>query len=98
MKRVYVVFESMSNSWSSPGDYDYVDYDHKFIDVYDNFPAARDSITKWAESQQNVVGRHTDRTFEEITSTPGETPYDVDAKDLFIYSKRFITSTLLKSS
>lgn len=69
MKRVYVVFESMSDSHSLPEDWDYAttNYEDEFIEVYDNFPAAVRSIREWAlaeTAEDDVTYRRSDKSSE----------------------------------
>ena len=97
MKRVYAVFETRYE-----GDGPYLDeysplrwYEDKFIDVYDNFPAAIESIRVWAEDQENAISRKTDRTTEELILLDKTSPYNNETK---ILVKRVVRSTLLKSS
>ena len=89
MKRVYVVFEDRyaEDPWGT--------HEGKFIDVYDNLQAAVEYIRIWAESQQNVVDRKTDKVSETLTMLDKTDPYSNDTK---IITKRYIKSTLLKSS
>lgn len=89
MKRVYVVFEDRyaEDPWGT--------HEGKFIDVYDNLQAAVEYIRIWAESKQNVVDRKMDKLSENLTILDKTDPYANDAK---IIAKRYIKSTLLKSS
>ena len=89
MKRVYVVFEDRYTveEWGT--------HEGKFIDVYDNPQAAVESIHMWAESQQNVADRKTDKTSEYLTILNKISPYSSEDK---IIVKHYIKSTLLKSS
>ena len=96
MKRIYVVFEDHHEGGCGPfSDYICDWYDDKFIEVYDNFQAAMASIRNWADAQNNVVSRKSDRTSEELTVKNMTDPYSNDAKT---HMRRFIVSTLLKSS
>ena len=90
MKRVYMVFESMSDCHSLPEDWNYAatNYENKFIDVYDNYQAAVQSIREWAlaeTAEDDVTYRRSDKS----------SPYSNEDK---IWKKRPIESTLLKSS
>jgi len=105
MKRVYVVFEDCSDSWSTPGDYDYDqhNYGDKFIDVYDSFHGAAKSIDDWAESTKRVVNTVKERTSITIVTVPEEDLYATDPyyfkdKTLRITTRRYIKSVLVKSS
>lgn len=89
MKRVYVVFEDRyaEDPWGT--------HERKFIDVYDNLQAAEESIHTWAESQQNVMSRKTEKLKEDLAILNRADPY---ANDSRIIVKHYIESTLLKSS
>lgn len=89
MKRVYVVFEDRyaEDPWGT--------HERKFIDVYDNLQAAEESIHTWAESQQNVMSRKTEKLKEDLAILNRTDPY---ANDSRIIVKHYIESTLLKSS
>lgn len=105
MKRVYVVFEDCSDSWSTPGDYDYDQHNYggKFIDIYDSFHGAAKSIDDWAESTKRVINTVKERTSITIVTAPEEDLYATDPyyfkdKTLRITTRRYIKSTLIKSS
>jgi len=105
MKRVYVVFEDCSDSWSTPGDYDYDqhNYGDKFIDIYNSFRGAAKSIDDWAESTKRVVNTVKERTSITIVTVPEEDLYATDPyyfkdKTLRITTRRYIKSILVKSS
>ncbi len=99
MKRVYVVFESSSDSyWNEVLDdwfYLQKNYEDRFIDVYESYPAAVQSIREWAKSFSNVVHRRSDSAFEEVVLIDENSPYSNEDK---IWLKREVKSTLLKSS
>ena len=109
MKRVYVVFQSSSNTWSYPGDYDYDDdnYEDHFIEVYDNFGAAINSIRKWANSMarcNTILSRLANECSEEISIVPAD-PEDFEnnksyfeGRELKLIISRRVESVLLKSS
>lgn len=100
MKRVYMVFED-KHCEKNGSDWDWIGilpwdwYDDKFIEVFDNFPAAVASIRNWAESQSNVEKRTSARDSEELIFRSDVDPYTTEA---YGYIKRTIKSTLLKSS
>lgn len=100
MKRVYVVFESMSDFHSLPEDWNYAatNYEDEFIEVYDNFPAAVKSIREWAlaeTAEDDVTYRRSDKSSEEFCIIDKSSPYSNEDK---IWKKRVVKSTLLKSS
>lgn len=105
MNRVYVVFEACSDSWSTPGDYDYEqhNYGDKFIDIYDSFHGAAKSIDNWAESMERAVNTVKERTSITIVTAPEEDLYATDPyyfkdRTLRITTRRYIKSILVKSS
>ena len=105
MKRVYIIFEDCSDSWSVAGDYDYDEhnYGHKFIDVYSSFHGAAKSIDDWAESRKRVINQVKERTSITVVTAPEEDLYATDPyyfkdKTLRITTRRYIKSVLLKSS
>ena len=99
MKRVYMVFEDKHCGSNGP-DWDWIGppwdwYDDKFVEVFDNFPAAVASIRNWAESQSNVEKRTSARDSEELIVVSDADPYVTESYGCI---KRTIKSTLLKSS
>lgn len=97
MKRVYVIFEDRHEG-DGPFLEDYNPlkwYEDKFIEVYDNLPAAIESIRQWAECQQNTRYRNSGKTSEELTVLDNTCPYN---NETMIFLRRVIKSTLLKSS
>ena len=105
MKRVYVVFEDCSDSWSTPGDYDYDQYNYrdKFIGIYNSFHCAAKSIDDWAESTKRVINTVKERTSITIVTEPEEDLYATDpvyfkGMSLEITTRRYIKSILVKSS
>ena len=100
MKRVYCIFESMSNSYSVPEDWNYTatNYEDQFIEVYDNYPAAVQSIRDWAfaeTAEEDATYRRSDKTSEEFCIVDKNSPFSNDDK---IWKKRVVKSILLKSS
>ena len=97
MKRVYVVFESSSDNCTDYCDWIFATYNYedKFIEVYDNYQAAVQSIKEWAEQQENVISRKSNKDSEEVRSN---TPHNLYFNEDVIWRKREIRSTLLKSS
>lgn len=98
MKRVYIVLEDKHGGEYGLAlkDEDFRDgYDGKLVDVYDNFPAARNSIRIWAESYSYTTHKSNTRVSETIMIIDKNSPYSNDDK---IFMTRYIVSTLLKSS
>lgn len=97
MKRVYVVFESSSDSVSDIHDWYWAthNYEDYFIEVYDNYPTAIQSIREWALQQENVVNRRSEKSSEEVLLNVKDSPY---SNDETMWLKREVKSTLLKSS
>ena len=101
MKRVYVIFESRYDSWIEPRtsdewwEYSSRNYEDKFVDVYDNYQAAHESIRNWAKYMDSVMNRKSGKSSEELTILATESPY---SNEDTITIKREIKSVLLKSS
>lgn len=97
MKRVYVIFEDRHEG-GGPFLEEYEPlkwYENKFVDVYDNLPAAIESIRQWADCQQNVAYRNSGKASEELAILDRTCPYNNDTQ---IFMARVVKSTLLKSS
>lgn len=96
-----MIFESMMSHYCSlPVDLNNAatNYENKFIEVYDNFPAAVRSIREWAlaeTAEDDVTYRRSDKTSEEFCIIDKNSPYSNEDK---IWKKRVIKSVLLKSS
>ena len=91
------MFESSSDSCTDYYDWTFAayNYEDKFIEVYDNYQAAVQSIKEWAEQQENIISRKSNKDSEEVRINASYSPYSYED---VIWRKREIRSTLLKSS
>lgn len=78
-KYVYVIFESKSDNWSTPGDYDYGEnnYHDKIIGVFDSYEYARDRLSDWRKSMMKRDDAISEAVYSDksiVTVRPVEEP------------------------